>query len=399
MRRARRRDDETERRRDIGARPGEGHARADEEADEETARRKEAPSLFGGAVPRRFRVDPDAAPPDPARHASAETRSVCSRLSRGTRATKEKTSRTTPRGKAARRRPLERRRKPGSLSAMLARARCRRPGPWPTRFPPRALLPRPRVTIRRRFETRRSRSTRRACSCARARHELGAAPHEALVRAPRLQGERRRRRRFARRDARAEDDPSANGLYATFGVLVPETHKRAHATHLDALRARKKARKKNWASRATNENAVKNGAGPATTLGALDRDPSRVSRKRAGALRRRRFRGTHPRRRSRGTRERRFARRSNLRPPSRWRARLPGACCAATRAASPSRRSAGTRRATRAGSRTSRAGPEPAQGARVAVRVPQLPPAGHQEAAHEGVLHVGTSRRGRRAYE
>ena len=81
-----------------------------------------------------------------------------------------------------------------------------------------------------------------------------------------------------------------------------------------------------------------------------------------GALRRRRFRGTHPCRRFRGTRERRFARRSNLRPPSRWRARLPGACCAATRAASPSRRSAGTRRATRAGSRTSRAGPEPAQG-------------------------------------
>ena len=33
------------------------------------------------------------------------------------------------------------------------------------------------------------------------------------------------------------------------------------------------------------------------------------------------------------------------------------------------------------------------RGARVAVRVPKLPPAGHQEAAHEGVLHVGTRRK------
>jgi hypothetical protein len=61
--------------------------------------------------------------------------------------------------------------------------------------------------------------------------------------------------------------------------LVPETHKRAHAAHLDALRARKKAREKEKGdARDENENA--SGArGPATT--ALDRDPSRVSRKRA----------------------------------------------------------------------------------------------------------------------
>jgi hypothetical protein len=115
----------------------------------------------------------------------------------------------------------------------------------------------------------------------RARHELGAAAHEALVRALRdfkANGDAAAVLRVATRALRAEDDPSANGLYATFGVLVPETHKRAHAAHLDALRARKKAREKEKGdARDENENA--SGAGPATT--ALDRDPSRVSRKRA----------------------------------------------------------------------------------------------------------------------
>ena len=84
--------------------------------------------------------------------------------------------------------------------------------------------------------------------------------------------------RVATRALRAEDDPSANGLYATFGVLVPETHKRAHAAHLDALRARKKAREKELGvARDENENA--SGArGPATT--ALDRDPPCVAQTR-----------------------------------------------------------------------------------------------------------------------
>lgn len=121
----------------------------------------------------------------------------------------------------------------------------------------------------------------------RARHELGAAAHETLVRALRdfkANGDAAAVLRVATRALRAEDDPSANGLYATFGVLVPETHKRAHAAHLDALRARKNSAReleKGDARFHENENENASGAGPNTTT-ALDRDRvSRVSRKRA----------------------------------------------------------------------------------------------------------------------
>ena len=255
---------------------------ADEEADEETARRKEAPSLFGGAVPWRFRVDPDAAPPAYPRATVGRNPVGLFAALEGDARDKRKDVPNDAAGKGGAPSSPRTKKKTGSLSAMLARAAMPAPGSVADPVPAaRASSPPARDN------TAEVRDPAVALDPARlfmrrARHELGAAAHEALVRALRdfkANGDAAAVLRVATRALRAEDDPSANGLYATFGVLVPETHKRAHAAHLDALRARKKAREKELGvARDENENA--SGArGPATT--ALDRDPSRVSRKRA----------------------------------------------------------------------------------------------------------------------
>ena len=254
---------------------------ADEEADEETARRKEAPSLFGGAVPRRFRVDPDAAPPAYPRATVGRNPVGLFAALEGDARDKRKDVPNDAAGKGGAPSSPRTKKKTGSLSAMLARAAM--PAPGSVADP----VPAARASSPPAAKTAEVRDPAVALDPARlfmrrARHELGAAAHEALVRALRdfkANGDAAAVLRVATRALRAEDDPSANGLYATFGVLVPETHKRAHAAHLDALRARKKAREKELGvARDENENA--SGArGPATT--ALDRDPSRVSRKRA----------------------------------------------------------------------------------------------------------------------
>ena len=244
-----------------------GPARADGEATGEATGRREdekeadAPfsflskSLFGGAVPRRFRVDPDSAPP-------AYPRASVGRASApvGLIAALEgdTTARATALGPndaaggkeaaAAAKEAAEKKKKTGGLSAMLARARGAAPpaaradaagadgvasrgvvshGDAEARDPALAPIDPARAFMRR------------------ARHELSAAAHEALARALRdfkANGDAAAVLRVATRALRAEDDPGANGLYAAFGVLVPETHKRAHAAHLDALRARKAKR-------------------------------------------------------------------------------------------------------------------------------------------------------------
>jgi regulator of telomere elongation helicase 1 len=253
---------------------------ADEEADEEKARRrKEAPSLFGGAVPRRFRVDPDAAPPAYPRATVGRNPVGLFAALEGDARDKRKGVPNDAAGKGGAPSSPRTKKKTGSLSAMLARAAMPAPGSLADPVPAARASSPPAKTAEVRDPAVALDPAR--LFMRRARHELGAAAHEALVRALRdfkANGDAAAVLRVATRALRAEDDPSANGLYATFGVLVPETHKRAHAAHLDALRARKKAREKEKGdARDENENA--SGAGPATT--ALDRDPSRVSRKRA----------------------------------------------------------------------------------------------------------------------
>ena len=253
---------------------------ADEEADEEKARRREeAPSLFGGAVPRRFRVDPDAAPPAYPRATVGRNPVGLFAALEGDARDKRKGVPNDAAGKGGAPSSPRTKKKTGSLSAMLARAAMPAPGSVADPVPAARASSPPAKTAEVRDPAVALDPAR--LFMRRARHELGAAAHEALVRALRdfkANGDAAAVLRVATRALRAEDDPSANGLYATFGVLVPETHKRAHAAHLDALRARKKAREKEKGdARDENENA--SGAGPATT--ALDRDPSRVSRKRA----------------------------------------------------------------------------------------------------------------------
>ena len=225
---------------------------------------------------------------------------------------------------------------------MLARAAMPAPGSVADPVPAaRALLPRPRVTIRRRF----GRDPAVALDPARlfmrrARHELGAAAHEALVRALRdfkANGDAAAVLRVATR-ARAEDDPERErAVRDVRGVGAGDAQARARRNTWTRARGKRREKKKARARR-KRKSAVKNGAGPATTLGALDRDPSRVSRKRARSSPSSSLSRDPPASSLTRDGERRLARRSNLRPPSRWRARLPGACCAATRAASPSRR-------------------------------------------------------------
>jgi len=254
----------------------------DEEADEEKARRRKekAPSLFGGAFPvRRFRVDPETAPP-------AYPRATVGPNPVGLFAALEGDDARDKRKGGAPSSPRTKK-KTGSLSAMLARAAM--PAPLRAVADPVPAASSPKTGNAKTAEVRDpavAPTDPARLFMRRARHELGAAAHETLVRALRdfkANGDAAAVLRVATRALRAEDDPSANGLYATFGVLVPETHKRAHAAHLDALRARKKAlpkkEKEKGDARDENENENASGAGPATT--ALDRDPSRVSRKRA----------------------------------------------------------------------------------------------------------------------
>ena len=101
---------------------------ADEEADEEAARRKEAPSLFGGAVPRRFRVDPDAAPPAYPRATVGRNPVGLFAALEGDARDKRKDVPNDAAGKGGAPSSPRTKTKTGSLSAMLARAAMPAPG-------------------------------------------------------------------------------------------------------------------------------------------------------------------------------------------------------------------------------------------------------------------------------
>uniref|UniRef100_A0A7S0H0B7 DNA helicase n=1 Tax=Micromonas pusilla TaxID=38833 RepID=A0A7S0H0B7_MICPS len=240
------------------------------------AAKEGAPSLFGGAIPKRFRVDPDAAPPAYPRAKDGRTPvGLIAALTSGSRGNRE--GDTFPGGpnEGAVKRTDEKLmragnaaaasvKKSGSLSAMLARARdvsappTRGSEETPNVNGDAAHLngsqtPSTTVTQKSFLSSDRQEqdvATRGGAICVdpvrlfmrRARHELSAASHDALQRALRdfkANGDAAAVLRAANRLLRAEEDPSKNGLYAMFAVLVPETHKRAHAAHLNALRARK----------------------------------------------------------------------------------------------------------------------------------------------------------------
>ena len=226
-------------------------------ADEAAARKKDAPSLFDGAIPRRFRVDPDAAPPAYPRASAARTPVSVGLLAALDGDARGPRRDDPPRGAAAAGRKNARQ----GLSAMLARATTRHDAPPAAReaaarleVPPRARgasttpassTPNPPGVSDAEARDAAAAADPARAFMRRARHELSAAAHEALARALRdfkAHGDAGAVLRAATRALRAEDDPGPNGLYAAFGVLVPESHKRAHAAHLDALRARKAQR-------------------------------------------------------------------------------------------------------------------------------------------------------------
>ena len=251
------------------------------------AAKEGAPSLFGGAIPKRFRVDPDAAPPAyPRAEDGRKPVGLIAALASGSRGVNEGyTFPGVPNEGAVRRADDERMRagnaaamsakkKSGSLSATLARARESSVAAPPTRgseetpnvFGDAATATgsqTPSTTVTRdsflpsdRQDVRDVRGGVRVdpvrLFMRRARHELSAASHDALQRALRefkANGDAAAVLRAANRLLRAEEDPSANGLYAMFTVLVPETHKRAHAAHLNALRARRDGESENGETR------------------------------------------------------------------------------------------------------------------------------------------------------
>lgn len=251
------------------------------------AAKEGAPSLFGGAIPKRFRVDPDAAPPAyPRAKDGRKPVGLIAALTSGSRgknegdtfpgvpnegAVKQADEKRMRAGNAA---AKSAKKKSGSLSAMLARAHKLVSAP-PTRgseetpnvFGDAATAngsQTPSTTVTRDSFLPSDRQDvpdrKRGGVCVdpvrlfmrRARHELSAASHDALQRALRefkANGDAAAVLRAANRLLRAEEDPSANGLYAMFTVLVPETHKRAHAAHLNALRARRDGESENGETR------------------------------------------------------------------------------------------------------------------------------------------------------
>ena len=251
------------------------------------AAKEGAPSLFGGAIPKRFRVDPDAAPPAyPRAKDGGKPVGLIAALASGSRGVNEgATFPGVPNEGAVKRADDERMRAgnaaamsakktSGSLSATLARARQSSVAAPPTRgseetpnvFGDAATAngsQTPSTTVTRdsflpsdRQDVRDVRGGVRVdpvrLFMRRARHELSAASHDALQRALRefkANGDAAAVLRAANRLLRAEEDPSANGLYAMFTVLVPETHKRAHAAHLNALRARRDGESENGETR------------------------------------------------------------------------------------------------------------------------------------------------------
>lgn len=244
-----------------------------------------APSLFGGAIPKRFRVDPDAAPPAYPRAKDGRTPvGLIAALTSGSRGKNE--GDTFPGGpnEGAVKRTDEKlmragnaaaksaKKKSGSLSAMLARARdVSAPPTRGSEETPNVNgdasnangSQTPSTTVTRDSflpSDRQDVQDLRGGVCVdpvrlfmrRARHELSAASHDALQRALRefkANGDAAAVLRAANRLLRAEEDPSNNGLYAMFTVLVPETHKRAHAAHLNALRARRDGASENGETR------------------------------------------------------------------------------------------------------------------------------------------------------
>jgi len=250
------------------------------------AAKEGAPSLFGGAIPKRFRVDPDAAPPAyPRAKDGRKPVGLIAALTSGSRgknegdtfpgvpnegAVKQADEKLMRAGNAA---AKSAKKKSGSLSAMLARAHKLVSAP-PTRGSEETPnvngdaatangSQTPSTTVTRDSflpSDRQDVQDLRGGVCVdpvrlfmrRARHELSAASHDALQRALRefkANGDAAAVLRAANRLLRAEEDPSANGLYAMFTVLVPETHKRAHAAHLNALRARRDGESENGETR------------------------------------------------------------------------------------------------------------------------------------------------------
>ena len=368
---------------------------ADEEADEETARRKEAPSLFGGAVPRRFRVDPDAAPPAYPRATVGRNPVGLFAALEGDARDKRKDVPNDAAGKGGAPSSPRTKKKTGSLSAMLARAAMPAPGSVADPVPAaRASSPPARDN------TAEVRDPAVALDPARlfmrrARHELGArGARGARPRASRLQGERRRRRRFARRDARAESrgrPERERAVRDVRGVGAGDAQARARRAPGRAARAEKGARKRirrrarRKRKRERGPRSRDDGArpGPVSCV-AQTRPELSVVVAFAGPTRVVAFAG-RARGDSRG--DRTSDRRRGGAPASPVRAvrqRVPQALRGEVRAPGVLRVLA---RAHRGPDRNR------PRGARVAVRVPQLPPAGHQEAAHEGVLHVGTRRK------